>query len=189
MRWEFDDELKQRKIRLINDGYDAYCLFSLPGLETQIAEEINNNYEYCLATPLTKMSHRSRNGFKYDVQEVMIGGYIFLFLEKGRDVFKIRSAKNYFKILSYKNDNGKLYGKDLEYANWVLDVEGFLSVSDAININGRIKIVNGPLKNMEGSIVEYSRRNRNCCIEIDLLGQKIRTWLPFDWVDAEVKAL
>ena len=119
----------------------------------------------------------------------MIGGYVFLFLEKGRDVFKICSAKNYFKILSYKNDNGKLYGKDLEYANWVLDIEGFLSVSDAININGRIKIVNGSLKNMEGSIVEYSRRNRNCCIEIDLLGQKIRTWLPFDWVDAEVKAL
>lgn len=184
MLWQFDDELKKRKIDLIANGYDAYCLFTLQGLELNIAEEINNNYDYCIATPLTKMSHRSRKGQKYDVQEVMLGGYIFLYLEKGRDVYKIRSSKNYFKILSRKNDNGKLYGNDLEYAKWVLDVEGALSVSEAIKLNGKVQIVNGPLKNLEGLIVEYSTRNRNCCIEIDLLGQRIRTWLPFDWIDS-----
>lgn len=185
MIWEFDDELKRRKLELVANGYDAYCLFTLQGLELNIAEELNNNYDYCIATPLTKMSHRSRKGKKYDVQEVMLGGYIFLYLEKGRDVYKIRSAKNFFKILSRKNDDGKLYGSDLEYAKWVLDVEGSLSVSEAIKLNGKVQIVNGPLKNLEGQIVEYSTRNRNCCIEIDLLGQKIRTWLPFDWIDTD----
>lgn len=189
MIWEFDDELKRRKLELVSNGYDAYCLFTLQGLELNIAEELNNNYDYCIATPLTKMSHRSRKGQKYDVQEVMLGGYIFLYLEKGRDVYKIRSAKNYFKILSRKNDDGRLYGGDLEYANWVLEVEGTLSVSEAIKLNGKVQIVNGPLKNLEGSIVEYSTRNRNCCIEIDLLGQKIRTWLPFDWIDTDNSAL
>lgn len=189
MLWQFDDELKRRKLDLVTNGYDAYCLFTLQGLELNIAEELNNNYDYCIATPLTKMSHRSRKGQKYDVQEVMLGGYIFLYLEKGRDVYKIRSAKNYFKILSRKNDDGKLYGSDLEYAKWVLDVEGALSVSEAIKLNGKVQIVNGPLKNLEGQIVEYSTRNRNCCIEIDLLGQKIRTWLPFDWVDTDNSVL
>lgn len=189
MLWQFDDELKKRKLDLVTNGYDAYCLFTLQGLELNIAEEINNNYDYCIATPLTKMSHRSRKGQKYDVQEVMLGGYIFLYLEKGRDVYKVRSAKNYFKILSRKNDDGKLYGGDLEYAKWVLDVEGMLSVSEAIRLNGKVQIVNGPLKNLEGLIIEYSTRNRNCCIEIDLLGQKIRTWLPFDWIDTDNNVL
>lgn len=189
MLWQFDDELKKRKLDLVTNGYDAYCLFTLQGLELNIAEEINNNYDYCIATPLTKMSHRSRKGQKYDVQEVMLGGYIFLYLEKGRDVYKVRSAKNYFKILSRKNDDGKLYGGDLEYAKWVLDVEGMLSVSEAIKLNGKVQIVNGPLKNLEGLIIEYSTRNRNCCIEIDLLGQKIRTWLPFDWIDTDNNVL
>ena len=189
MIWQFDENLKKRKEELINEGYDAYCLFTLAGVELNIAEEINNNYEYCLATPLTKMSHRSHQGRKYNVQEIMLGGYIFLYLKKNFDVYKVRSSKNYFKILSNKNDDGRLYGSDLEYAKWVLDVEGSLSVSEAINLNGKIKIVNGPLKDLEGSIIEYSKRNRNCCIEIDLLGQKIKTWLPFEWIDADISEL
>ena len=72
---------------------------------------------------------------------------------------------------------------DLEYAKWVLDVEGMLSVSEAIKIDGKVKIIAGALKKLEGNIVEYSKKNRNCCVEIDFLGQKTRTWLPFDWVD------
>ena len=189
MLWEFDDTLKKRKLKLVAEGYDAYCLFTLQGLELNIAEEINNNYDYCLATPLTKMSHRSRKGKKYDVQEVLLGGYIFLFMEKGRDVYKIRSARNYFRILSRNNDDGKLYGRDLAYAEWVLEQEGCISVSEAIKLNGRVRIVGGPLKELEGNIVEYSKRNRNCCIEIDFLGQTIKTWLPFNWIDIDTSEL
>ena len=189
MLWEFDDNLKERKLKLVAEGHDAYCLFTLQGLELNIAEEINNNYDYCLATPLTKMSHRSRKGKKYDVQEVLLGGYIFLFMEKGRDVYKIRSARNYFRILSRNNDDGKLYGRDLAYAEWVLEQEGCISVSEAIKLNGKVRIVGGPLKELEGNIVEYSKRNRNCCIEIDFLGQTIKTWLPFNWIDIDTSEL
>ena len=189
MLWEFNDELKRRKLRLIAEGYDAYCLFTLQGLELNIADELNNNYERCLATPLTKMSHRSRKGRKYDVQEVLLGGYIFVFLEKGRDINKIKSSKNYFRILSRQNEDGKLYGRDLDYANWVLEVEGLLSVSEAIKLNGKVKIINGPLKNLEGNIIEYSKRNRNCKIEIEFLGQTINTWLPFEWIDMDMSEL
>ena len=189
MLWTFSDELKQRKLRLITEGYDAYCLFTLQGLELNISEELNKNYEHCLATPLAKMSHRSRKGHKYDVQEVLLGGYIFVYLEKGRDINKIKSSKNYFKILNRQNDDGKLFGNDLKYAEWVLEVEGFLSVSEAIKLNGKVKIINGPLKNLEGNIVEYSKRNRNCRIEMEFLGQTINTWLPFEWIDMDMSEL
>ena len=186
MNWSFSSKLLQRKQDLLTSGYDAYVLFTLQGLELDISEELNNNYDYCIATPLTKMSHRSRGGNKYDVQEILLGGYIFVYLRKGRDINKVKSTKNYFRILSRQNEDGKLYGKDLEYAEWVLEQEGVLSVSEAIKINGMVKIVNGPLKNLEGSIVEYSKRNRNCRIEVELFGQKIDAWLPFDWIDADM---
>ena len=189
MLWLFDDELKQRKIELISKGYDAYCLYTLQGLEVNIASELNSNYDYILATPLTKMSHRSRNGNKYDTQEILLGGYIFLYIEKNRDVYKIKSTKNYFKILNRQNDDGKLYDEDLRYANWVLEAEGLISVSEAIELNGKVKIINGPLKNLEGNIVKYSKRNRNCLIEIDFMGQHINTWLPFDYIDIDTEDL
>ena len=186
MLWSFDDELRSRKLNLIANGYDAYCFFVLSGQELNIADEINNNYDYAIATPLTKMSHRSRKGYKYDVQEILLAGYVFCFLPKGEDIFKIKSSKNILRILNWKNDDGKLYGSDKEYADWILEVEGFLTVSQAINMNGKVKIINGPLKNLEGHIVEYSKHNRNCKIEINLLNQTINAWLPFDWVDMDM---
>ena len=189
MLWQFDDDLKLRKLKLIEYGYNAYCFFVLQGQELNIAEELNNNYDYIIATPLTKMSHRSRKGYKFDVQEVLLSGYVFCFIPKDRDIFKIKSSKNTIRVLNWKNDDGKLYGKDLDYANWILDVEGFLTVSEAIKINGKVKIVNGPLKNLEGNIVEYSKHNRNCRIEIHLLNQTINAWLPFDYVDADISDL
>lgn len=187
--WEFSDELKMRKSALINDGYDAYCLFTLEGLETKLADELNKKYEYGLVSPLLKMAHRSKNGEKYDVQEVLLGGYLFVYLPKDREVYYLRSDNYYFKVLSKDNDNGKLVLKDLEYADWVLEQEGVLSVSQAIKIDGKVKIVGGPLKNLEGMIVEYSKKNRNCCIEIELMSQKIKTWLPFDWIDYNTDGL
>ena len=189
MLWNFNDELKQRKLSLVTTGYDAYCLFTLQGLETSISEELNSNYDYVIATPLTRMAHRSRKGVKYDTQEVLLGGYIFLFVKKNYDVNKIKSSKNYFRILSRQNDNGKLYGEDLSYANWVLSTEGLISVSEAIELNGKVKIINGPLKNIEGKIVKYSKRNRNCLIDVDFMGQHINVWLPFDFVDIDSEEL
>lgn len=186
MLWQFSDELKQRKQDLISNGYDAYCLYALQGIELDISEELNSNYDYLIATPLTKMSHRSNRGKKYDVQEVLLGGYVFVYLDKNYEIYNIKSQKNYFRVLSRQNDNGKLFGEDLEYANWVLDKEGLITVSEAINMNGKVKIISGPLKSLEGHIIEYSKRNRNCKIEIDFLGQKINTWLPFEYVDIDM---
>ena len=189
MLWQFDDTLKQRKKDLKNIGYDAYCLFTLQGLEITICEELNSNYDYCIATPLIKMSHRSRNGVKYNAQDILLGGYIFLYVRKNYDINNIKSVRNYFKILSRENDNGKLYGEDLVYANWVLEAEGLISVSEAIKLNGKVKIINGPLKNLEGKIVKYSKRNRNCLIEIDFMSRHINTWLPFDYIDIDTEDL
>lgn len=188
--WEFDDTLKLKKINLLGQGFDAYCLFTLTGQEEKLANELNEEYEYCLATPLMKMAHRSRMGEKYDIQEVFLSSYVFLYLPKDKDIKYVRSKRQYyFKVLSRNNDDGKLFGSDLEYAKWVMDVNGILSVSEAIKIDGKVKIVNGPLKQLEGSIVEYSKKNRNCCIEIDFLGQKTRAWLPFEWIDFDNKQL
>lgn len=181
----FDDVLRQRKISLIAEGYDAYCLFTLSGIENKISDELNKDYDCLIATPLSRMAHRSKNGVKYDVEEIMLKSYIFLFVKKDINISTIKSKFNFFKVLSKNSDSGKLYGSDLKYANWVLDNDGLISVSEAIKQDGKVKIVNGPLKDLEGQIIEYSKKNRNCCIEIDLLGQTIKTWLPFDWIDSK----
>ena len=133
-----------------------------------------------------KMAHRSKNGQKYDVEELMLSSYVFLYMPNDKKPFEIKSNYYSYKLLSYKNNNGKLMGSDLEYAKWVLENEGFLPVSKAKKVDGKVVLVDGPLKEMEGYIIEYSKKNRNCLVELEFMNQKTKVWVPFEWLDVNL---
>ena len=167
----------------LENGFDSYVFFTLSGKEVDLAEELNSKYEdiYCLV--LKRMMHRSDHGKKWDEENVLIKGYVFIYVPKNYDIRYIKSDNNPYKILKWQLDLGKLFGEDYEYALWVLRQDGLIGVSKAIKVNEKVKIVDGPLAQMEGYIVKYSKRNRNCLVEIEFMNQTIRTWLPFEWTD------
>ena len=167
----------------LENGFDSYVFFTLSGKEVDLAEELNGKYEdiYCLV--LKRMMHRSDHGKKWDEESVLIKGYVFIYVPKNYDIRYIKSDNNPYKILKWQLDLGKLFGGDYEYALWALRQDGLIGVSKAIKVNEKVKIVDGPLAQMEGYIVKYSKRNRNCLVEIEFMNQTIRTWLPFEWTD------
>lgn len=169
--------------QFLDNGFDCYVLFTLSGKEIDLAEELNSKYDdiYCLV--LKRMVHRSHHGKKWDEESILIKGYVFVYVAKDYDFRYIKSDNNPYKTLKKETEYGKLYGDDYRYSRWVLDQDGLIGVSKAIRINEKIKIVEGPLQHLEGYIVEYSRRNRNCCVEINFMNQKITAWLPFEWLD------
>ena len=171
----------------LSEGFDSYVFFTLSGKEEQLAEELNNKYDdiYCLV--LKRMMHRSSHGVKYDEEDILIKGYVFVYTYNNNDISNIRSDNHLYKTLNAKLENGKLYGLDYDYSKWVLEQNGFIGISKAVKLNEKVKIVSGPLAQLEGYIVEYSKRNRNCCVETKFLGQTIKMWLPFDWLDQSYK--
>ena len=177
------EQKQELRKQFLNDGFDAYVFFTLSGKEVDLAEELNSKYEdiYCLV--LKRMMHRSDHGKKWDEESVLIKGYVFIYVPKNYDIRYIKSDNNPYKILKWQLDLGKLFGGDYEYALWVLQQDGLIGVSKAIKVNEKVKIVDGPLAKMEGYIIKYSRRNRNCLVEIEFMNQKIKTWLPFEWTD------
>ena len=93
-------------------------------------------------------------------------------------------------FLNTVGENGKLLGKDYEFAKWVLEIDGFVGMSTAILKDEHTAIItSGPLFNLKDSIVKYSRRNRNCLVSIEIAGNEVRTWLPFVWEYDYVKEL
>jgi len=171
----------------LEKGFDAYVLFTLSGKEEDLADELNGKYEDCYCLVLKRMVHRSRNGVKWDEEDVLIKGYVFIYLEKGSDILKIKSDNNPFRILKKELEYGKLFGFDYDYASWVLELDGIIGVSKAVLVGTMVKIIEGPLSQLSGYIVEYSKRNRNCCVELEFMNQKIKTWLPFEYTDANYK--
>lgn len=182
-------KLSKQEIRdeLLTNGYDCYVLFTLSNSEVDLADELNGKYDNVYALVLKRMVHRSDHGKKWDEESILIKGYVFVYVPKYYDIRLIKSDNNPFRILKDKIDNGKLFSSDLTYANWVFKQDGLIGVSKAIKLNEKVKIVSGPLQELEGYIVEYSKRNRNCCVEVKFMNQVIRTWLPFEWTDQNYK--
>ena len=176
------DKQELRKY-FLEDGFDSYVFYAMDCSETELAEVLNSSYDELYALVLKRMIHRSDHGRKWDEESLLIRNYVFIYLPKDYDVKDIRTNSCSFRILKWKIDNGKLYGDDYAYAKWVLEQNGLIGVSKAIKVNEKVKIVAGPLQELEGFIVEYSKRNRNCCVELEFMNQKIRTWLPFEWTD------
>lgn len=178
------DEMKDY---FLNNGFNSYVFFILSGREETLAKELNNKYDdiYCLV--LKRMMHRSSHGVKYDEEDILIKGYVFVYTDIDRDIKDIKSDNNPYKILNNKINDGKLFGLDYEYSKWVLQQNGLIGISKAVKLNEKVKILSGPLEKLEGYIVEYSKRNRNCCVEVEFMGKTIKMWLPFEWLDQSIK--
>ena len=186
IEWEFSEELEDRRTNLEIKGHDSYCLQTMGGKEIELAREINILYKdkEVLALPFLRITHKSKNGIKSTFQKVMLPGYVFLYLPKDSKPFEIRSGGVSFHFVSNVEKNDCiLHGSDEKYAQWVFNSGGIIGMSKAIKVNGKVRVISGPLYNMVGNIKEYSKKNRNCRIEITLFGRLISMWLPFQWVE------
>lgn len=182
--WNLTDELEDRRSFLIEHGYDSYCLFLHAGNEEKLAKELNHVYKESLVLPFKKLSHRSKNGIKSTEEETVLPGYVFAFLLKDQDISKMRPLTISFRLLKDEtNPNGILKGADRKYAEWVFNSGGLIGMSKALKMNGKVKIISGPLASLEGKIVEYSPRSRNCRVHLELFGRSINAWFPFEYVN------
>lgn len=182
--WEFTDDLRERRSRLVENGYECYCIHAMAGVESELAQEMNILHSDILALPFFRITHKSTNGKKTTYQKVILPGYVFLFLPKDKPIMDLKRGTIIYGFV--KNVDTRDYilrGGDRRYAEWVLYSGGIIGMSQAIRVNGRVRIVSGPLFNMEGNIREYSKKNRNCRIEVTLFNRVISMWLPFQWLE------
>ena len=186
VEWEFSEELEDKRTNLEIKGHDSYCLQTMGGKEIELAREINILYKdkEVLALPFLRITHKSKNGVKSTFQKVMLPGYVFLYLPNDSKPFEIRpGGVSFHFVRNVEKNDYILHGSDEKYAQWVFNSGGIIGMSKAIKVNGKVRVISGPLYNMVGNIKEYSKKNRNCRIEIILFGRLISMWLPFQWVE------
>ena len=163
----------------------AYCLFCRSGYEEKVAHAINRHHKDMLALPIFQEKHRSKNGVRRIVKQVMLPGYVFIYANK--KVFMEELLCDSKAIRPLKDTDGKceLFGENLKYAQWVLRYNGIISCSKAIRLGSRVRIVDGPLKDYKGQVREISKKNRNGRIEVVFMNRALDIWLPFEWVEEE----
>ncbi len=186
--WIITEDITERQTQLEGEGYNAYCLRTRTGWETDAANHINLLNREVLALPFLKLSHKSVRGVKSVEQKNVLPSYVFLFTPKDYRLENLdKKFKEGFSFVHYSDTSDILLrNSDLRYARWVFSSSGIIGMSRAIKVNGRVKIIDGPLLSLEGKIKEYSKKNRNCRVETTLFNRTINVWLPFTYIE-EIK--
>ena len=88
----------------------------------------------------------------------IIPGYVFFESVTEPDWNEIYKCKHIIYALHYSNNQKQLKGNDLKFVKWIKGNGGKIKVSKAMEIGRRIKIAEGPLKELEGKIVKINKK-------------------------------
>lgn len=185
--WTYTDYYKIREQDLREKAFDAYCLFCATDHEIKLTRELNYLNAECLALPFLRMKREGSRSNSFLVQKILLSGYVFIFCPTGYGLNLLRRGETPFRILDRKENGGLLVEDDRKYADWVLKQGGILDLSKAIQVGDRVKIISGPLLDLQGYITGYSKKSRNFRVQFEMMGVAVNTWLPFELVEPTEK--
>lgn len=156
------------------------CGFCLTGHEKRIAGIINDRYPDVKALAAEKMSRRRQGGEWLTETKILFPGYVFC----ATDAEKLPDtlAREGLRFL-LTDGSWQLQGEDEAFAKKLFEQNGVLGFSSACFVNGRIRILDGPLKDYEGKITRVDRRFRSCEVTVTVAGRETRVWLGYELVE------
>ena len=71
---------------------------------------------------------------------------------------------------------------DLDFVKWLKGFNGKIKTSKAVEIGKKIKIIEGPLTDLEGKIVKINKKQK--CVGIKIEGEGINNivWLSYELI-------
>ena len=172
--------------RLEADAHEesvAYgCLFCVTGKEQSVAERVQAACPDVRAITMRKIKYRTCRKVKQTEEAIVLPGYVFFKAPSYIEPVLIFPRLNVIRALSMEGD-WRLRGADEEFARWLFRYDGLLSLSQAYRDGDRIRIISGPLKDMEGRIRRVDKRGMSGQVLLSFNGREIPTWLSFELID------
>ncbi len=124
-----------------------------------------------------------RKGATRRVQQPVFPGYVFLETEtiRGELYWHLRTTSGFFRFLPENAGPLPLEGKDLSTIKHFMsfgDVAGPSRVS--FDENDRIRVLEGPLKGLEGRIIKVDKRKCRARVALDLYDESFPVDLTFE---------
>lgn len=104
--------------------------------------------------------------------EILFPGYIFMVSNHVNDLlFKVKKIPKLIKILGNENEIIPLYDKEVKFLMRFGKEDHLIKMSQGYIENDRIIIIDGPMKDYEGTIKKINRHKRNAVIEVEFFGR------------------
>ena len=158
------------------------CLFCMTGKEQSVAERVQVACPDVRAITMRKIKYRVCKKVKRTEEAIVLPGYVFFQAPSYIEPVLVFPKQNVIRTLSMEGD-WRLRGADEEFARWLFRYDGLLSLSQAYRDGDRIRIISGPLKDMEGRIRRVDKRGMSGQVLLSFNGREIPTWLSFELID------
>ena len=159
------------------------CLFCVTGKEEWVANRIEESCSAIRAIVAKQEKHKSQNGVKTRRQAILLPSYVFFEAPSQVNPLDCFPREHVIRLLTV-DGSWRLTGEDERFVQWLFRYNGLLGFSKAFREGERIRIVSGPLKDLEGSVSRIDRRGRSGQVTLTFGGRKIAVWLGFELVDS-----
>lgn len=170
----------------------SYCIYCKTGTEEKLQKSLvkllRDEYfgEVRILFPVRVLHERSKRVWGM-VERPLLPGYLFLYLDGSAelDQFLIKSSRDVFRILKNSDGTMQLRGLDEKYALWVYQHNGRFEPSKVIYKPGhKIKVLSGPLAEMEGKIVKVDRHHKRVVVAFMFGGVERRINLSIEVISS-----
>ena len=157
------------------------CLFCKTGKEKEVVQQMGLYAPALRAIAPVKLRYRRVGGVALEEKVSLIPGYVFFESSEGELPARLTRLENVLRLLTYPDGDWKLTGYDDQFAKMLFKADGVIGFSKAIFDEGnRIHILDGFMKDYEGSIIRVNRRARTAEVSVDFQGKKISMWLGYE---------
>lgn len=159
------------------------CLFCSTGNERFVAQRVESVCPGVRATAAVLEKHKSVQGQKFRVEAVLLPGYVFFEAPADMVPSACFPKEHVFRVLEDEQGVWQLAGSDDAFARWLFSYDGVLRFSKARMENGKVRLLSGPLKDLETQILRFDRRGRSGQIKLSFNGREMLTWFGFELTD------
>ena len=160
------------------------CLFCITGKEQSIVDQIQTSCPDVRATAMRQLKYRTCKKVKTQEEAILLPSYVFFEAPSTMEPSVEFPRQNIIRILSTDDGMWQLQGEDERFVKWLFQYDGLLGFSQAYKENDRIRIISGPLKDMEGKIKRVDKRGKSGQVVLSFYGTEISVWLGFELIES-----
>jgi transcription antitermination factor NusG len=169
----------------------VFCVFCKTGREPAV-ESFLTLRAYRVISSFTAQKV-FRNGKAQTERRPILPGYVFFAAPAPPDWKTILASSDIYYPVAYADGTNTLRNNDLAFVKWLLlhtgssngAPAGTIGVSQVMKIGTRIKVVNGPLKDFEGSITKVNKARKIAAIELSTDSMFHIVWVPIEYVEKQ----
>ncbi|XBX10005.1 antiterminator LoaP [Enterocloster clostridioformis] len=152
-----------------------YAIFVKTGFEDDVCFYINkleiqyySNLDFKLLVP-KRILYERREGIRNEVIKVLFPGYILLETNNINDFYhKTRCCPHIIRFLKDEISFQQVSASEISHILGLADNKGLINISQAIFIEDKIRIMEGPLLNREGIIKKIDKRKGRAKVEFSI---------------------